>query len=156
MTAILSLPVSAPHEPQAGPDEARPTGWLNALTIDVEDYYHVLQHTIAPTVSHGKLGGKSSGLLLACTIVKRAGEYADAVGQVKVPRTWYMTSDAILSFIEHNQQHAGTKRNGDRYSRPTGHSIGKRRPRQMQQRQREDQQPCGRFPTPPACPQQGD
>jgi hypothetical protein len=71
--------------------------------IEVEDYYEVLQHTIAPSSSHGKLGGKSSGLLLASTIVKRAKEYADALGQIKVPRTWYMTSDALLSFIEHNQ-----------------------------------------------------
>ena len=71
--------------------------------IEVEDYYHVLQHTIAPAASHGKLGGKSSGLLLASTIVKRAREYADALGQIKVPRTWYMTSDGVLSFIEHNQ-----------------------------------------------------
>ena len=71
--------------------------------IEVEDYYEVLQHTIAPAASHGKLGGKSSGLLLAWTIVKRAREYADALGQIKVPRTWYMTSDGVLSFIEHNQ-----------------------------------------------------
>ncbi|MGE5814178.1 MAG: PEP/pyruvate-binding domain-containing protein [Acidobacteriota bacterium] len=71
--------------------------------IEVEDYYEVLQHTIAPAASHGKLGGKSSGLLLAATIVKRAREYADTLGQIKVPRTWYMTSDALLGFIEHNQ-----------------------------------------------------
>jgi predicted nucleotidyltransferase len=71
--------------------------------IEVEDYYEVLQHTIAPAASHGKLGGKSSGLLLAWTIVKRAREYADTLGQIKVPRTWYMTSDGVLSFIEHNQ-----------------------------------------------------
>lgn len=71
--------------------------------IEVEDYSQVLQHTIAPAASHGKLGGKSSGLLLASTIVMRAREYADALGQIKVPRTWYMTSDGVLSFIEHNQ-----------------------------------------------------
>jgi hypothetical protein len=71
--------------------------------IEVDDYYTVLQHTIAPAASHGKLGGKSSGLLLATTIVKRAQEYADTLGHIRVPRTWYMTSDGILSFIEHNQ-----------------------------------------------------
>lgn len=71
--------------------------------IEVEDYCSVLQHTIAPAASHGKLGGKSSGLLLATTIVKRAQEYADTLGQIKVPRTWYMTSDGVLSFVEHNQ-----------------------------------------------------
>jgi hypothetical protein len=71
--------------------------------IEVDDYHTVLQHTIAPAASHGKLGGKSSGLLLATTIVKRAQEYADTLGHIKVPRTWYMTSDGILSFIEHNQ-----------------------------------------------------
>ncbi|HSL20972.1 MAG TPA: PEP/pyruvate-binding domain-containing protein [Vicinamibacterales bacterium] len=71
--------------------------------IEVEDYYQVLQHTIAPASSHGKLGGKSSGLLLATAIVRRAKEYADALGHIRVPRTWYMTSDGVLSFIEHNQ-----------------------------------------------------
>jgi polysaccharide deacetylase family protein (PEP-CTERM system associated) len=39
MTTILSLPLAKDHE--SAPVEARPLRWLNALTIDVEDYFHV-------------------------------------------------------------------------------------------------------------------
>lgn len=71
--------------------------------LEVEDYHELLRRTIAPNASHGKLGGKSAGLILAASIVKRSTEYGDILGGIKVPKTWYMTSDAILSFIEHNQ-----------------------------------------------------
>ena len=71
--------------------------------LEVEDYHELLRRTIAPTSSHGKLGGKSAGLILAAAIVQRSTEYGDVLSAIKVPRTWYLTSDAILSFIEHNQ-----------------------------------------------------
>jgi polysaccharide deacetylase family protein (PEP-CTERM system associated) len=38
MTTILSLPVPARQE---SANDSRSAAWLNALTIDVEDYYHV-------------------------------------------------------------------------------------------------------------------
>ena len=41
MTTSLSFPVGARLEPDTTTDGARPVPWLNALTIDVEDYYHV-------------------------------------------------------------------------------------------------------------------
>lgn len=71
--------------------------------IGVDDYHVVLHRTITPAASHGKLGGKSAGLLLAAAIIREAHEYADALGDIKVPRTWYVTSDGVLSFIEQNQ-----------------------------------------------------
>ena len=71
--------------------------------LEVEDYHDLLQHTIAPTSSHGKLGGKSAGLILAAAIVKRSTEYGEVLSGIKVPKTWYMTSDSILTFIEHNE-----------------------------------------------------
>ena len=71
--------------------------------ISVGDYHRVLQRTIAPAGSHGKLGGKSSGLLLADAVIRSAPEMAEAIGPISLPRTWYITSDGILSFIEHNQ-----------------------------------------------------
>lgn len=71
--------------------------------LEVDDYHRILQHTVAPASSHGKLGGKGAGLLLAAAIVARAEEYADMLGQVRVPRTSFITSDALLSFVEHNQ-----------------------------------------------------
>jgi pyruvate, water dikinase len=71
--------------------------------IGVDDYHEILRRTIAPEASHGKLGGKSAGLLLAAGILKNASEYAETLGGIKIPRTWHITSDGILSFIEHNQ-----------------------------------------------------
>jgi pyruvate,water dikinase len=71
--------------------------------IAVSDYHNVLQRTIAPGASHGKLGGKSSGMLLADAVIRSAPERAAAIGPIRIPKTWYVTSDGVLRFIEHNQ-----------------------------------------------------
>lgn len=70
--------------------------------IEVSDFYELSRHIICPPRSHGKLGGKSSGLFLAAQIVRKSPEYADALGPIKIPRTWYVTSDGVLNFIEFN------------------------------------------------------
>lgn len=71
--------------------------------ISVSDFAELSRRVISPPKSHGKLGGKSSGLLLAAQIVRKSPEYADTLGNVKIPKTWYVTSDGVLNFIEHNQ-----------------------------------------------------
>ena len=71
--------------------------------IGVADYHDLLQRTIAPGASQGKLGGKSSGLLLAAAVIRSAPEMAEAIGPIRTPRTWYVTSDGVLRFIDHNQ-----------------------------------------------------
>lgn len=71
--------------------------------IGVADYYDVLRRTVAPADSQGKLGGKSSGLLLADAVIRGAPEMAEAIGRICVPKTWYVTSDGVLRFIDHNQ-----------------------------------------------------
>jgi pyruvate, water dikinase len=80
-------------------------GFINKAKtyIEVDDYQQVLRHTIAASASHGKLGGKSAGLLLAAAIVRSAGEEGDALGDIRVPKTFYMSSDGVLRFIEHNE-----------------------------------------------------
>ena len=70
--------------------------------LEVRDFHELVQRLISPAASRGKLGGKSSGLILATHIVRKSREYADALAQIKVPRTWYITSDGLLNFIEHN------------------------------------------------------
>jgi hypothetical protein len=57
---------------------------------------------IFPTSSHGKLGGKSSGLFLAAQILARTPAENDLFQNVKTPKTWYLTSDAVFYFISHN------------------------------------------------------
>ncbi len=69
--------------------------------VEIDDFYEVLQHTIFPSNSHGKLGGKSTGLFFANNIVKR--EVDEDLGKnIKNPQTWYITSDAMLSFLHYN------------------------------------------------------
>jgi len=71
--------------------------------IDTTDFFDLARHVIAPPKSHGRVGGKSSGLLLATQIVRKSTEFADALGTIRIPKTWYLTSDGILDFIEYNQ-----------------------------------------------------
>jgi len=70
--------------------------------LGTADYAGLMRHIIASPDSHGKLGGKSAGLLLACAVLRAADEYGDLLGRVKVPRTWYLASDALLAFIDYN------------------------------------------------------
>ncbi|MCM2314116.1 MAG: nucleotidyltransferase domain-containing protein [Thermoanaerobaculia bacterium] len=70
--------------------------------IDVNDFYELLRRVIHPTGSHGKLGGKASGLFLASQVLKAVGKNNDLLRGVKTPKTWYLTSDGILDFIDTN------------------------------------------------------
>jgi len=79
-------------------------GFINTAKnyIEVGDFYDLTQRIIHPASGHGKLGGKGAGLILAAKIVQRSPEYAHVLADVRVPRTWYVTSDGILDFIQHN------------------------------------------------------
>jgi hypothetical protein len=68
----------------------------------VEDFSEVLRSTIAPVGSLGRLGGKSSGLLLACKILNKARKSLPEIGDIKVPKTWFITADGLSSFIKLN------------------------------------------------------
>jgi pyruvate, water dikinase len=70
--------------------------------LGTADYTALMHRVIAPPDSHGKLGGKSAGVLLACAVMNASGEYGDLLGQIKTPRTWYLASDALLAFIDYN------------------------------------------------------
>lgn len=70
--------------------------------IEVQDFYELLGKVIFPQGCHGKLGGKSAGLFLSKKIIERAPEAGALLREVKVPRTWYVTSDWIQNFVHHN------------------------------------------------------
>ena len=70
--------------------------------LEIEDFYELLPKIIFAPRCHGKLGGKSAGLFLAKKIIDTAPEASELVRQIKVPRTWYITSDWILDFVHHN------------------------------------------------------
>ncbi len=70
--------------------------------VKLTDFYKLIDKMIFPPSSHGKLGGKSSGLFLAYHILKKDEENAELMKDLKTPKTWYMTSDVILSFMQYN------------------------------------------------------
>ncbi len=78
--------------------------------IEVSDFQELTRRIICPNGSHGKVGGKGSGLFLAVQIVRKSEEYAEALKEIRIPKTWYLTSDGLIDFIEYN-------RLGDLYDR---------------------------------------
>ncbi len=70
--------------------------------IEVSDFQELTRRIICPPGSHGKVGGKSSGLFLAVQIVRKSEEYAETLKEIRIPKTWYVTSDGVLDFIEYN------------------------------------------------------
>ena len=70
--------------------------------IAVGDFYDLVRHVISPPSSHGKLGGKGAGLFLAGRILRRSPEVAEDLGTIRTPKTWYVTSDGVLDFLQYN------------------------------------------------------
>jgi len=70
--------------------------------LEVADFQDLAQRIVFPPRSHGRIGGKAAGLFLAGRIVARSREYADLLGEIRVPRSWHIPSDGILDFIHHN------------------------------------------------------
>jgi pyruvate,water dikinase len=69
--------------------------------LDLTDFHELLQRVIHPAEGHGKIGGKGAGLVLAYKIVQRHGaEFG--LEQVRMPRTWYLTSDGMYEFVHSN------------------------------------------------------
>ncbi len=67
--------------------------------VDIKDFHELMQRTVFPAQGHGKLGGKSSGLFLANQIVRRHTTEGDVLADLKVPKTWYITSDGLQNFV---------------------------------------------------------
>lgn len=72
------------------------------MFFDVADFDHLLEHVAGPAQGTGKLGGKASGVLLAEKIIKEEMKKDDMLKDIQFPRSWYLTSDSILSFIHYN------------------------------------------------------
>ena len=70
--------------------------------VDLHDFYDILRCTIFPQNSHGRLGGKSAGLFIAGQILKRYAVDKPNLRKVQIPKTWYITSDVLQSFLSYN------------------------------------------------------
>ncbi len=70
--------------------------------VKLTDFYDLIDKMIFVPSSHGKLGGKSSGLFVASRIINKKAQTDDLLGEIKHPKTWYMASDGILAFMHYN------------------------------------------------------
>ncbi|MCP4897079.1 MAG: pyruvate, phosphate dikinase, partial [bacterium] len=70
--------------------------------LDSSDFLQLLDRVILSAANHGKLGGKSAGLFLAEKILTKSEDPDNPVAQFKVPRSWYLPSEGLMRFIEHN------------------------------------------------------
>jgi pyruvate,water dikinase len=70
--------------------------------LEVDDFYKILDHIVFSPESQGRLGGKSAGLFLAQHILRKSGDELSHYSDVKIPTTWYITSDGLLSFLAAN------------------------------------------------------
>ncbi len=70
--------------------------------IVIGDVFELLHSVIYTPESLGRLGGKSAGLFLAAQILKRLQADNKLLENLKVPKTWYITSDLVLHFINFN------------------------------------------------------
>ncbi|HEX9109058.1 MAG TPA: PEP/pyruvate-binding domain-containing protein, partial [Longimicrobiales bacterium] len=70
--------------------------------VTVSHFLGLARRVLHAPVSHGRLGGKSAGLFLAQRILEDAEGKEPLLRGIKVPRTWYIASDAVLAFVRHN------------------------------------------------------
>ncbi len=70
--------------------------------VRLDDFLKLRGRVLHAPNSHGKLGGKSAGLYLAQRAAEAAAGAEPLLRDIKVPRTWYIASDAVLAFVRHN------------------------------------------------------
>ncbi len=70
--------------------------------MEVRDFYEIMKTVIFPPMSFGKLGGKSAGLIIAKKVIERSSAYMELLDHIEIPKTWYITSDGIMSFLNFN------------------------------------------------------
>lgn len=68
--------------------------------IAIEDVYDLVRRIVYPSRGHGKLGGKCAGLALAMQLLGKAD--SEQLRSIKSPKAWYVSSDAILEFLNYN------------------------------------------------------
>lgn len=70
--------------------------------MTIADFSELAARMILPAGSHGRLGGKSAGMILAHRVLQRAAGPERPIGEFRIPRTWYLPSDGLFDFISHN------------------------------------------------------
>lgn len=70
--------------------------------VKLTNFHELTQRLISPTGGYGVIGGKSAGLWLATHILKKNALEHEELQGIKVPKTWYITTDGLHSFMNYN------------------------------------------------------
>lgn len=71
-------------------------------SLAIPELSSFMRHIIYPVDSHGKLGGKGAGLFLAAQVLKQSEHQKEMFPEIRIPKTWYITSDTIFYFMIYN------------------------------------------------------
>jgi hypothetical protein len=71
--------------------------------VTLEDVADLVKRIVYPRRGHGRLGGKTAGLFLAGQLLRKAD--SALLRAVKIPRAWYVSTDALLEFLSYNNLH---------------------------------------------------
>lgn len=72
----------------------------NYITLSAIE--RIFERFIGPQNGMGKVGGKSAGMILASEILLNKKKVNPELENVYTPKSWFLTSDAILEFINYN------------------------------------------------------
>ncbi|MCP4602928.1 MAG: pyruvate, phosphate dikinase [Proteobacteria bacterium] len=70
--------------------------------VELDDFFDLIDRLIYSTGSHGKLGGKSAGLFLGSRLLSNMRSEVPGIGNIKTPKTWYITSEGLHEFVYYN------------------------------------------------------
>lgn len=70
--------------------------------ILIKDFNRIVLNMIGPASGTGKLGGKSAGLILGYEIIESEKNKFKELKDIKVPKSWYITTDTIMDFVHFN------------------------------------------------------
>lgn len=70
--------------------------------VTVRDFHSLIRRVVYTSSSRGHLGGKSTGLFLGSVLLRDAASDRPDFAAIRIPKTWYVTSDGVLEFIRHN------------------------------------------------------
>jgi pyruvate,water dikinase len=70
--------------------------------MTIHDFDRLLDRVTGPSQGTGKLGGKAAGMVVAERILREKRKTDPAIGDLKVPETWFIASDGLIDFIHYN------------------------------------------------------
>ncbi len=70
--------------------------------IQIDALCNLLESYICSPRSIGKIGGKGTGLFIAHQIIEAHKEKSSHLDNIKMPRTWYISSEEISNLIDNN------------------------------------------------------